>query len=209
MEYFNVVLKTIIFYVLLILIIRMLGKREVGEISVFDLVVILIIADVATLGINNGWREVLISGLSLLTLLGLQKLFAFLTLYFPKIRNIVDYKPSIIIYDGKINLEEMKKQAYTIDDLITQARNKGIMDLNEIRLAILESDGELSVYEKNEYEKEILPVIISGVYQEDNIKILKLSKLEINLYLETNELKLKQINYLSSDGSSFYQIKIL
>jgi len=51
--------------------------------------------------------------------------------------------------------------------------------------------------------------VISGVYQEDNIRILKLSKLEINLYIETNKLKLKQINYLSSDGSSFYQIKVL
>ena len=57
----------------------------------------------------------------------------------------------------------MKKQAYTLDDLITQARGNGIMDLNEIKLAILESSGELSVYKKIDYEKIILPVIVSGI----------------------------------------------
>ena len=67
--------------------------------------------------------------------------------------------------DGKINLKEMNKQAYTIDDLITQARSKGIMDLNEIRLAILESDGELSVYEKNEYKKYYKDKMVQKVYE--------------------------------------------
>lgn len=209
MEFFNVIVKTAIFYILIIIIIRLLGKREVGEISVFDLVVLLIIADVATMAINHDWFYVLLSIASLLTLLGLQKLFAFITLNYPKIRNIVDYKPSIIMYDGKLNVKEMKKQSYTMNDLVTQSRNKDIMDLNEIRMAILESTGQLSLYRKEDYKEMILPVIISGIYQEDNIKILEISKLEIRYYLQSINLMEKKVNYLSSNGKDFFLIKLM
>lgn len=209
MEFLNVIIKTAIFYILIIIIIRLLGKREVGEISVFDLVVLLIIADVATMAINRDWIYVLLSIASLLTLLGLQKLFAFITLNFPKVRNIVDYNPSIIIYDGMLNVKEMRKQSYTMNDLVTQARNKDIMDLNEIRMAILESTGELSIYRKEDYKKTILPIIISGIYQEDNIKMLGLTIIEIRSYLQSINLLEKKVNYLSSDGNEFYLIKLM
>lgn len=209
MEFVNIILKTIIFYVLTIIIIRLLGKREVGEISVFDLVVLLIIADVATLAINHDWFVVLYSIASLITLLILQKLFAYITLRFPKFRKVIDYSPSIIIYDGKLNLKEMKKQSYTINDLITQARCVGVMDLNEIKLAILESNGELSIYEHEVYKDIILPIIISGLYEEENIKILNLKKEKIEKYLHDKKMKLEDVNYLSSDGNNFYMIKML
>ena len=206
MEYINVIIKTILFYLLIVIIIRLLGKREVGEISVFDLVVLLVVADVATIAISRGWVEVLYSLCSLITLLILQKLFAYITLKFPKIRRVVDYSPSIIIYDGKVDLKEMKKQAYTLDDLITQARGNGIMDLNEIKLAILESSGELSVYKKIDYEKIILPVIVSGILIEENINILKINLSDIYSYIKKNHLEIKSINYLSSNGKEFFQI---
>ena len=209
MEFVNVISKTAIFYILIIIIIRLLGKREVGEISVFDLVVLLIIADVATMAISRDWFYVLLSVASLLTLLGLQKLFAFITLNYPKVRNIVDYNPSIIMYDGKLNISEMKKQSYTMNDLITQARNKDIMDLNEIKMAILESTGQLSIYRKEDYDKIILPVMISGIFQEDNIKVLGLNILEVQYYLQSIKLEERKVNYLSSDGKEFYLIKLM
>lgn len=209
MEFINIIVKTIIFYILTVVIIRLLGKREVGEISVFDLVVLLIIADVSTIAITKEWVAVLYSGVSLLTLLGLQKLFAFIALKYPKVRKVIDYSPSIIIYNGEVNLEEMKKQAYTIDDLITQARGKGVMDLSEVKLAILESSGDLSIYKIDEYNKIILPIIVSGILVGDNIKMLKLKLSEIDSYLKKNDLKLEEINYLSSDGKEFYTLNII
>ena len=208
-EYFEIIIKSIYFFILILLVLRVLGKREVGEISVFDLVVLLIIADIATLGINDGWVELLLSTISMLTLLGLQKLFAFLTLRFPKFRNVVDYKPSIIIYDGKLNLKEMKKQSYTMDDLITQSRNMGVMDLNEIKLAILESTGQLSIYKKNDYKSHILPVVVSGRLIEENLNILQLNTSDVISYLKTLKLDLKHINYMSSDGYNYYFMRSL
>ena len=209
MENIDIVLKTIIFYLVLIIIMRLLGKREVGEISVFDLVVILLVADIATMAITDKWDMVIPSILSLLALVLLQKFFAHISLYFPKIRKVIDYTPSIIIFDGKLNLKEMKKQKYTIDDLVAQTREVGVMDLCEIRMAILESTGQLSIFKKEVYLKQMLPIVISGTFIEENIKILEINKSNIIDFLSLNKLMLEEVKYLSSDGYNFYIIESL
>ena len=209
MENFDIVIKTIIFYLVLIILMRLLGKREVGEISVFDLVVVLMVADIATMAITDRWHLVLPSIFSLFALLFLQKIFAYISLYYPKVRKVIDYTPSVIIYDGKLNLKEMKKQKYTIDDLVTQSREAGVMDLQEIRMAILESTGQLSIFKKEVYLKQILPVIVSGSYVDDNINILEIKKELITDYLKEKKLMLEEVKYLSSDGYNFYMIDSL
>ena len=206
---YDIIIKTVIFYIVLIVVIRLLGKREVGEISVFDLVIIIIVADIATLSINANWEMVIPTLLSLFSLLILQKLLAFLSMRFPFLRKVVDYSPSIIIYDGKLNLEEMKKQAYTVEDLICQAREKGVMDLSEIRMAILESTGQLSIYKKDVYQKQILPIIISGIFKTENLKILDIKEEDVRKYLNEKELMMEDINYLSSDGKKYYIVESL
>ena len=207
MDFLFIILKTIIFFVLLVIVIRLLGKREVGEISVFDLVVLLNIADIATLGIDGNYKEVLLAITSVLTLLVLQKIISFFMIKFPKIRGILDYKPSIIIFDGKINLREMRKQYYTIDDLLTQARIFGVMDLNEINVAILEPSGELSVFKKEDYKNKILPVVISSQFVDDNLEVLNLKRENIIKYLKEKRININELHYLSSDGKSFFLIE--
>ena len=209
MANYDIVIKTIIFYIVLIAVIRLLGKREVGEISVFDLVIILMVADIATLAINADWSMVIPSILSLFSLLILQKILAFLALKIPFVRKVVDYSPSIIIYDGKLNLKEMKKQAYTVEDLICQAREKGIMDLSEIKMAILESTGELSIYPKQMYKKQILPIIISGMFKTENLKMLDLKEDDVKEYLREKQLMIEDIKYLASDGKNYYIMESL
>lgn len=209
MENFDIILKTILFYLVLIIIIRSLGKREVGEINVFDLVVLLLVADIATLAITDNWNLVIPSILSLISLVLLQKIFALFSLHFPFIRKVIDYSPSVIIFDGKLNIKEMNKQKYTIDDLITQSREKGIMDLGEIKMAILESTGQLSIYKKDVYRNQILPVVVSGIIKEDNLKMLNLNKEIITEYISNKKIMMNEINYLASDGKNFYIMDVL
>lgn len=204
MDYLFFILKTIIFFVLLIIIIRFLGKREVGELSVFDLVVLLMIADIATLGIQDDWKEVLLSIVALIVILVLQKVIAIISLHSPKFRKLIDCEPSIIIFKGKLNLQEMRKQSYTVDDLITQTREKGIMDLNTIQLAILEPSGELSVFTKADNQKIILPVVVSGEIVKMSLDFLKIKEDKIYQYLKKNNANIKDINYLTSDGNEFF-----
>ena len=204
MGIYDFIIKTVIFYIILIIVIRLLGKREVGEISVFDLVILLIVADIATLAINDDWGMVIPAILSLFSLLILQKLLAFISLKFSGIRKIIDYSPSIIIYDGKLNLKEMKKQRYTVEDLLYQAREKGVMDLTEIKMDILEPTGQLSVYHKDNFNKQVLPVLISGKIEKANLTYLNLDIEKVNEYLAENRLMLSDVKYLSSDGKKFY-----
>ena len=208
-EYFDFIIKTVLFYLVLVIIIRLLGKREVGEISVFDLVIILLVADIATLAITDEWSLVIPAILSLFALLILQKVIAIISLKFPKFRKVIDYSPSIIIYDGKLNLEEMKKQSYTVEDLISQAREKGVMDLIEIKMAILESTGQLSIFKKDLYDKEFLPVVVSGRIKKENLPLLKLTEKEVVDYVNSLNLKLEEVFYVSSDGRKFYHLEKL
>lgn len=208
-EYFDFIIKTVLFYLVLIIIIRLLGKREVGEISVFDLVIILLVADIATLAITDEWSLVIPAILSLFALLILQKVIAIISLKFPKFRRVIDYTPSIIIYDGKLNIKEMKKQSYTVEDLISQAREKGVMDLIEIQMAILESTGQLSIFKKDLYDKEFLPVVVSGMIKKENLQLLKLTDEEVVDYVNSINMKLEEVFYVSSDGRKFYHLEKL
>lgn len=208
-EYFDFIIKTVLFYLVLIIIIRLLGKREVGEISVFDLVIILLVADIATLAITDEWSLVIPAILSLFALLILQKVIAIISLKFPKFRRVIDYTPSIIIYNGKLNIKEMKKQSYTVEDLISQAREKGVMDLIEIKMAILESTGQLSIFKKDLYDKEFLPVVVSGMIKKENLPLLELTEKEVVDYVNSLNMKLEEVFYVSSDGRKFYHLEKL
>lgn len=205
MKYIEIIVNTILIYFIILLIIRMLGKREVGEISIFDLVVSLLIADISTIGIQN--NNILISVCALLSLLILQKSLALLVLKVPKLRTLLDGKCSIIVFKNKINLKEMKKQRYSFDDLITQARVQGIMSLDQIELAILESSGELSIFKKEDASISILPVVVSGKVDTDALEFLCLNEKDIEKELKKINQTIKETFYLASDGKKYYTIK--
>ena len=206
MSYLYISLRTIIIFFILLFIIRILGKREVGQLSIFDLVILLIIADIGAMGIDN--EKLFFSAiLCLFVLLFLQKIFSKILLHAPKIRNIVDGNAIVLVKNGNIVEENLKKENYTIDDLINQMRTEGIMDLNEIRLAVLETSGKLSVFSKLRYDKIVLPIIISGKFDLDMINELGISEDDIYKMLESYNLEIKDILYCSSDGKKIISIK--
>ena len=111
-NYLFLILKICVIYLSVIIILRILGKREVGELSIFDLVILLIIADIASIGIDN--TEFFIPGLvCLVTLAVLQKIFSYILLKFARLRGVCDGNPTIIIYNGIINIKNMSKELYT------------------------------------------------------------------------------------------------
>lgn len=205
-EYIWVLIRTVAIFLILMLVIRLLGKREVGQLSIFDLVVLLIIADVGAMGIDNG-KQFIPAILCLFLFLLLQKIFSKLLLHNPSLRGIIDGKPIILIKDGNIIYDNLKKENYTIDDLINQIHMEGIMDVDEIRLAFLETSGKLSVFSKKRYNKIILPVIVSGRIDLDMIQELNITSLDIEKWLGDKGVKLKNVLYASSDGTGFISFK--
>ena len=175
-----ILVKITIAYFLILILMKFMGKREIGQLSLFDFVVILLIADFVVVGMENNDTPFYIYIIGIFILGLIQKLLAKLMLKIPKLRSLFDGTDSIIVFDGKINLKEMAKQSYNFDDLISQLRLKNVRSLSEVQYVILEPNGKISVFKKesNGMEKEIFPfpLIVSGRVVEKNLKILNLSK---------------------------------
>jgi uncharacterized membrane protein YcaP (DUF421 family) len=141
---------------------RFMGKREVGQLSLFDLIIILSMADLMVLGIDGFEDDIFYSLIPMVIVAIIQIVIALVSLKFAKIRNIVDGKSSYIIINGQVDINEMKKQRYNMDDLYTQLRSEGIKSIQEVEIAVLETSGKLSSFKKKEDIDASLPVIVSG-----------------------------------------------
>lgn len=195
MELIKVVGYTVFMYFYLIFIIRVMGKREVGSLSIFDLAVYFTISDLITMSIVDHQISIFHCIVSVAILCVLQKLIAVLTLKNKKIRDFIDGKKSLIVDNGKIDFKEMKKQKYTIDDLYSQIRSVGIDSITKVKWAVLENSGKLSVIT---YDNSISnfpdPLISDGTLIYENISKAMLSEdYIINKMKECNLNDLKNI----------------
>lgn len=225
MEIWTIILRTIFIYFFILVIMRIMGKREIGKLSIFDLVVSIMIAELAVLSLENNRTPMLYSLLPIITLFLTQIAISFISLKSQKVRDIVDGKPSVIIEHGKIKEKEMKKQRYNLDDLLLQLRENKIHSINQVEFAILEPSGKLTVFPKPEEESvtrkdlglEIkpfdMPVVLikDGEVQEENLK--KINKnlfwLKLELKKKTRHSQIKDISFCSidSNGSWFIDYK--
>ena len=169
MSYFTVLWKTLFFYLLITVIYRIMGKREVGELSIMDLIVSIFIAELAAISIDNYKQNIFLSVVPILALVIVQLVVSRISLKSAKIRSILDGDPSVIIERGKVNFKEMLKQRYNLDDLLVQLRNRGIKSIEEVDYAILETSGKLSVFRRDDDKNRVypLPIIIDGKVQKD------------------------------------------
>lgn len=215
-----VILKIIAIYFIILIIMKFMGKREIGQLSLFDFIVILIIADISVSGLEDKFF-IYILGVVVLGII--QKLLAFISLKSATIRNFFDGKQSFIIIDGKLNIKEMKKQSYNLDDLVIQMRLKNIRSISEIRYLILEANGEISTFLYDDFPSAAIPtssrnenivrgvnvsnakenmnnpkdiypfpVILSGKIVKDNLKVLNLTEEYV-----INEIKKQGYNDVS------------
>lgn len=177
-------------YFYLIFIIRLMGKREVGSLSIFDLAVYFTISDLVTACIIDQNIPIYIGILSVAILCFLQKIIAFITMKNKKIRDFIDGKKAIIINNGEIDFEEMKRQKYTFDDLYSQIREKGLDSISLIRWAILENSGKLSVITYKDSVSDFPePIISDGVINIENVKKSGLSEKYVLSQIEKQNIK--------------------
>ena len=194
MDYLVISIRTIISYAILIIALRIMGKREIGQLNLFDLIILLSIADVMVISIEEYELNYLYILLPVILLTMLQKLAALILLKSSKLRTMIDGKPSIIILNGVIQIEEMKKQSYNMDDLLLQLRSQSIFDVSLVHLAVLENNGMLSIVEKSEVEMEFsMPIIVSGVLEEELIQIYGIDKEKVIRSIGNNCLSIDKI----------------
>ncbi|MBP2240553.1 uncharacterized membrane protein YcaP (DUF421 family) [Cytobacillus eiseniae] len=206
-EYGTIIFRTIFLYIIIMVIFRTMGKKELGQLSTVDLVVSIMIAEMAALAIEDPKSKLFTNILPMLILMVIQMSFSFATLKSKKLRDLVDGKPSIIINNGQIDEEVMKKHRYNFDDLLLQLRGKDIRNISDVEFAILETTGELSVIkkEKKKKGKMTVPLILDGIIQEANLIAIN----ETNFWLRQQLRKrgytdIQNISFCSFENGQFY-----
>lgn len=148
MEFWGLLIRTVIIYFVVFLILRFMGKREIGKLSVFDLVISVMIAEIAVIVLEDMDRALWEGILPMVVLLLIQVVSAYMTMKSRKLRLLFDGKPSVIIDKGKLNSDVMRKQRYNLDDLMLQLRENKVSAVSDVEFAILETSGKLSVIPK-------------------------------------------------------------
>ncbi len=197
-----IILRCIILYFSVSIAVRIMGKRQIGELQPCELVITILISELASMPIQDTNMPILYGILPIITLAALEITVSTLTLKSVKFRHMLYGKPITIIRDGKINQKEMTRARMSIDDLVEAMHAEGIANIRNIGLAILETNGNVSVIDKQ--NADIGEIIVSDeAFDNDVLKRLKLSKKEV---LKATKLKSTSGIFLilrDKDGSFF------
>ncbi|MFS0689842.1 DUF421 domain-containing protein [Sporosarcina sp. 179-K 8C2 HS] len=207
-EFLIVGFRTIFLYAFLVFILRVMGKREVGELGVIDVVVFIIMAEVVAFSLESPEKKIIHSIFPVLLLLGIQLLTSYISLKSKKFRDVVDGDPTLIIQDGVIQEDQMRKHRYNLDDLFQQLREQQIGSVREVSYAYLEPSGNLSVF-TNENSQPVLALISDGIIQSRHVKIIgKSDEWLVQELKEQGVNDVKQIFYCSfEEGKLHFQLK--
>ncbi len=191
--YLSIIFKTALLYLFIILVYRIMGKKEVGQLGIVDLIVSILIAELAAICIENEKNSIFISIVPIVVLVLLQIILNYISLKSDKFRKLIDGNPTVLIKEGKIKFKEMSKLRYSLDDLITQLREQGVKSIEEVDYAILENDGKLSVFQK--CDAYPMPIIIDGVVNYEVLKEINKDKKWLNRMLREKQIDLSDIFY--------------
>ena len=209
MDYLLILLKTLFFYFAIVLFYRFMGKREVGELGIIDLIVSILIAELAAISIEKYDSSVFLMLLPIGVLVILQIVLAKLSLKSDKLRSMLDGDASVIIDNGKVNFKEMIKQRYNLEDLLTQLRARNVKSIEEVEYAILETSGKLSVFTKdaNNSGPYPLPLILDGKIQRMTLKKIRRKEKWLNELLASKKVKLDDVFYAFYKDNQLFIIK--
>jgi uncharacterized membrane protein YcaP (DUF421 family) len=186
-----------------------MGKREIGELSIQDFVVSILMAELAAICIEKFNDPISYTLFPIILLCILELLVGFISLRNNKIRSIVEGKPVLIINKGKICYSEMIKQRYTMDDLLLELRNKEIKNIKDVEYAILENNGNLNIFQydnliQNDYYP--FPLILDGVIQYETLNNINKTDEWLIKYLNKRNIFLDEIFYAFYKGGKIYII---
>jgi uncharacterized membrane protein YcaP (DUF421 family) len=210
MEYIIAILKTIFFYFFVIFIYRLMGKREVGQLSIIDLIISLLMAELIAISIDNPKDPIMMAVIPIAILFIFQIIFAYISLKSNNFRNLFDGKPAIIVKNGRLDFKSMIKNRYNLDDLLMQLREKGIKSIEEVEYAILENNGKLSIFKYNLFKiasNYPMPLVLDGIIQQDTLKIIKKNNHWLYDMLDKENVDLDNVFYAFYKSNKIYVIK--
>ena len=182
-----VFLRSILLYIIVLIVMRLMGKREIGQLQPFELAISIMIADLASTPMADTGIPISNGIIPILALLVMHLIISVLNLKSIRAREILCGKPSILIYRGKIDEKMLKKERFTVTELEERLRGNNIVNIGDVEYAILETSGQITVIQKPnkkivtlkdlnieaEYEGMAYDLVIDGKVMYDNLKKLK------------------------------------
>ena len=180
-------IRSILLYIIVLVVMRLMGKREIGQLQPFELAISIMIADLASTPMADTGIPITNGIIPILALLVMHLVISILNIKSIKARQILCGKPSILIYRGRINEKNLKKERFTVNELEERLRGNNIVNIGDVEYAILETSGQITVIQKPnkrttipedfgiepEYEGIAYDLVVDGKVMYENLKILK------------------------------------
>ena len=216
--------RSIIIYIIVLIVMRLMGKREIGQMQPFELAISIMIADLASIPMSDIGIPIFNGIIPILGLLVMHLIISILNIKSSKMREFICGKPTILIYKGKIDEQKMKKERFTLNELEEKLRSNNVMNLGDVEFAILETSGDISVIQKPnkrtttpedfnimpEYEGIAYNLVVDGKIMTDNLK--KIGKNYNWLKKQTQKFQMMPeeafIVTINSKGNIFCQKKL-
>lgn len=205
----NALFRTVFFYFLVVLAYRIMGKREISQLEVIDLIVSILMAELIAISIENINDSLILAIVPIVALVILEVLLAKLSLKHKKFNKLMTGKPSMLIVNGKIKYKELIKNRYSLDDVLLELRQKGIKSISEVEYAVLEPNGKLSIFKYNLLKTNSdypMPLIIDSEIQEETLKYLKKNKDWLINKIHDKKILLKDVFYCFYKNGKIYII---
>jgi uncharacterized membrane protein YcaP (DUF421 family) len=219
-----VIIRTLILYATTVLLLRVMGKRQIGQLQPYELVVIIMISELAAIPMQNTGIPLLSGLIPIFILVTAQVTLSYISLKSERARGVICGTPSIVIENSRIVEDELRRQRLNLNDLLEQLRLKNVSDISDVEYAILETSGQLSVILKSdkrpvepqdlkispEYEGLPITLIIDGQVINDNLKKVQLDMVWLQNELGKYGIKnVKDVFFASLDAHKqlYYQLK--
>lgn len=209
------VIRSIIIYIIIVLSVRIMGKRQIGELKPHELVITILISSVATIPIEENTIPLANSIIPILIFVSFEMLESALSMKSIKFRDLLQGKPVFIIRNGKLQQNQFSRLRFTMDDLIDSARQAGAFDISKIENAVVETNGTLSVQLKSEESpltpKQLgltveqaqtpQPIAMDGQKVYEYFSQSNISNEEITMYLANSKVELNEVMILTVDNN--------
>lgn len=217
----NILLRTAIIYLFLLAIMRLMGKRQLGELEVSELVSTLLLSDIASLPITDQDIPLIYAIIPIIIITTFEISLSVLLTRFPLIKNLISTRPSALIRKGKIDIKEMNKNRISIDELLSELRQNDVCEISEVEYAILEQNGKITVVKKRinsqptlkdlgiQAEESGIPhiIIADGRVDKHGLIQTKKSKAWLTGYLKSKKLSPSDIYIMTLDDTE--KVKII
>lgn len=208
-----VLIRAVILYIVIICAVRFMGKRQIGELQPSELVITILVSNIATLPIEDPSIPMIMGILPIFTLACLDVLMSGATLKWRRLRRFVSGSPKIIIWDGEIDQQQLLLLRFSLDDVMEALRENGVFDLADVQFAIVETTGKISVYEKpsesNGQKAQDPPAIVinDGEIVEDALRQTGMKQEALDKLLKEQSCSPKDVFLLSVGPDGTHLVK--